>query len=175
MRSTSKEDSNEFNTLSNRQKRIYNFLHDQHIAVLSTVDPDGNPHGAVVYYTIDSDFTMHILTKRGTRKYDNLMHNNHVMLTVFEPRRQTTAQVTGIARERAGQGHINTIAGAILGASLQTSDVGLPPIVKLQAGSFTTFSIEPVQIRKAIYARPESGDYDRLFESIESFELEPAR
>jgi hypothetical protein len=48
-----------------------------------------------------------------------------------------------------------------------TSDSGLPPLAKLQAGIFTTFRVEPVLIRMAIYARHETGDYDELFESIE--------
>jgi hypothetical protein len=47
----------------------------------------------------------------------------------------------------------------------------LPPILKLQAGSFTTFAVTPASIRMAVYARPDPGDYNQLFESIESFEI----
>jgi len=158
--------------LSDRQRRIHNFLQEQRVGVLSTVGPGGDPHGSAVYYELGDDFSVHILTKKGTRKYDNMVHNNHVMLTVFEPHTQTTVQVTGIAVERPGKGDINKIAGAIFGATLQTSDSGLPPIVKLQAGVFTTFQIQPVQIRMAIYARPYSGNYDEIFDSIESFDYE---
>jgi len=154
-----------------RQQRIYDFLKDQHIGILSMVTPDNNPHGVVVYYTVDDNFVVHILTKTGTRKYDDLTHNGHVMLTVFEPHSQATVQLTGVALERAGADDINKVAGAIIGAALQTSDSALPPIVKLQAGVFTTFQIEPVQIRMAIYARPDPGDYGELFESIESFDF----
>ncbi len=159
------------NAFSDRQKRIHNFLKEQHIAVMSTVTPDNHPHGVVVYYTIDENFMLHVLTKTGTRKYDNLVHNNHVMLTIFEPKTQTTAQITGISTERGGSNNINRVAGGVFGASIQTSDNGLPPVVKLQAGTFTTFQIEPVQIRMAIYARPDPGGYEEIFESIESFEL----
>lgn len=158
--------------LSDRQKRIYNFLAEQRLGVLSTVTPDNNPHGAVVYYALDDDFTIHILTKKGTRKYDNLVHNDHVMLTVFEPRKQITAQVSGIAVEREGRADISRTAGAIFGATTRTSDSGLPPIVKLQAGAFTTFRIRPVQIRMAIYARPDPDSYENIFESIESFDFD---
>jgi len=158
-------------TLSQRQRRIYDFLKENHIAVLSSITPDGDPHGAVVYYMVDADFTFHILTKKGTRKYDNLAHNGRVMLTIFKAGTQTTVQVTGIALERGGNANINEVAGGIFGASLQTSINGLPPIVKLHAGAFTTFRIVPKQIRMAVYARPDSGNYDDLFESIESFKL----
>jgi uncharacterized protein YhbP (UPF0306 family) len=157
--------------LSDRQRRIHNFLKERRIGVLSMVTPDNDPHGVVVYYVVDDDFRIHILTKKGTRKYDDLTHNSRVMLTVFEPHSQTTAQLTGVAVERSGSNDINEVAGAIMGASLQTSDSALPPIVKLQAGAFTTFQIEPLQIRMAIYARPDPGDYEKIFESVESFDL----
>jgi len=156
---------------TNRQKRIYNFLKEQNVAVLSTVTPNDLPHATVVYYTIDSGFRVHILTKTETQKYDNMVHNDHVMLTIFEPKHQTVAQITGRAVERTGTGSINEVASALFGETWHKNDDGLPPIVKLQAGNFTTFKIEPVQIRMAIYARPESGDYRTLFESIESFDL----
>ena len=159
------------NTLNTRQKRIYAFLKEQHVGVLSSVTPDGNPHGVVVYYAVEDNFIISFLTKKGTHKYDNLLHNDHVMFTVFQPLTQTTVQVTGIAIERESQQSISKITGAIFGDSLSTSDVGLPPIVKLQAGAFTMFQIRPVHIRMATYSRPESGDYDQLFDSIESFEF----
>jgi len=160
--------------LGNRQRRIYDFLKEQRIGVLSTVTPDNNPHGAVVYYAVEQDFTIGILTKRGTRKYDNVLHNNHVMLTVFDAYSQTTVQITGIATERGDQEDITKISGVVLGSTLQTSSVNLPPIVKLQAGQFTTIQIKPVSIRMATYANPQSGDYNELFESIESFSLKEA-
>lgn len=153
-----------------RQQRIFNFLNERYTGVLSSVTPDSNPHGAVVYYAIDHDFNIHILTKTGTRKYDNLVHSDHAVLTVYNAETQTTVQVAGRAVERSGLGNINQVAGAIF-SKLGVDKEGLPPIVKLQAGAFTTFQIEPVQIRMALYARPISGSYEDLFESIESFEL----
>ncbi|HSX42924.1 MAG TPA: pyridoxamine 5'-phosphate oxidase family protein [Candidatus Saccharimonadales bacterium] len=157
-------------SFSERQKRIYDFLNRQRTGVLSTVTPDNNPHGVVVYYAIEDDFVISFLTKKGTHKYDNLIHNDHVMLTVYEPLTQTTAQITGRAIERDSQRSVARIAGAVFGDSLRKSSIGLPPIVKLQAGAFTAFQIEPTSIRLALYARPEPGDYAQLFESIESFE-----
>jgi hypothetical protein len=158
-------------SLSDRQRRIYNFLKEQRIGVLSTVTPDNNPHGVVVYYTVEQDFTIGIVTKRGTRKYENLLHNNHAMLTVFDAYSQATLQITGIAVERGSQDDIIRISGAALGGVMRTSRASLPPIIKLQAGQFTTIQIEPVSIRMATYANPQSGDYDALFESIESFDF----
>ena len=156
---------------SDRKQRIYDFLIANPIGVLSSVTPDGNPHGTVIYYHAARDFTITFLTKTQTRKYDNLRRNNHVMLTVFDAQTQTTAQVAGKTVEISDSYEINVVAGAILGASLQTSEAGMLPITKLEAGRYVAFKLTPVQIRMAVYARPDPGDYSELFESIESFEL----
>lgn len=156
---------------SDRKQRIYNFLRTNPIGVLSSVTPDGNPHGTVIYYKIEEDFTVSFITKAQTRKYDNLKRNNHIMLTVFEPKTQTTAQINGLAIETTDSYEINAIAGAIQAASLKTSDAGMPPIAKLDAGDYVAFKIKPVQISMAVYSRPDPGDYSELFESIESYEL----
>lgn len=154
---------------SDKKQRIYDFLFSTSVGVLSSVDPDGDPHGAVIYYTINRDFVISFLTKSQTKKYDNLVHNNHVMLTVFDPLSQTTVQVTGTATEEKNGFVMNQIAGRVLGTSLRTSDAGLPPLDKLVAGSYVAFKIAPVQVRMAVYARPDPGEYSELFETVESF------
>ena len=156
---------------SDRKQRIYDFLRANPVGVLSSVTPNGNPHGTVIYYTVDKAFAVAFLTKTRTRKFDNLKHNDHVMLTVFDSQAQTTAQISGDAVEIRDSYEINVVAGAILGASLKTSEAGVPPITKLEAGRYVAFKLAPVQIRMAVYARPDPGDYSDLFESIESFEL----
>jgi hypothetical protein len=158
--------------LSDRQRRIFSFLHDHPVGVLSTVTPDNNPHGVVVYFAVDPDFSVHILTKTNTHKYDNMIHNDHVMLTVFEPQSQTTVQVIGVATEQRNTTAINTTIQGVAAANTRMSTSLLPPIVKLQAGMFTSFRIEPMQIRMATYARVEVDEQNELFESLESFDIE---
>lgn len=156
---------------SERQRRILEFLQANPAAVLSTVDPNGEPHGVVIYYVINEDFSISFLTRARTRKCDNLRQNPHTMLTVFEPRSQTTAQITGIATQVMNSAEVNSVAGAILRASLGSNGAALLPINKLQAGPFTAFTITPVQIRIARYSSADTGSYDDLFESVESFNL----
>lgn len=157
--------------LSDRRLRIYTFLKNNPIGVLSTVTPNNDPHGTVIYYSVNEQFTASFLTRHDTRKYDNIHHHDHVMLTVFDPRSQTTAQITGRAHEVTSTSEINRIAANTLGASLVTSENGIPPITKLEVGEYAAFTIKPVQIRLAVFGRPDGGDYSELFESIESYEL----
>jgi len=157
--------------LSDRQRRIYDFLQQNPVGILSTTDTDKNPHGTVVYYTTDDNFIIRILAKTGTHTYDNLTHNNHIALTVFQPHTQTTAQLHGTATEQPGTDRISAVFGAIFGASPRPATIILPPTTSLQASAFTTFQINPGQIHIATYARADTGAYSDLFESIESFDF----
>jgi len=158
---------------SDRKQRFYDFLTANRIGVLSTVTPDGDPHGVVIYFDIDHNFAASFITRNGTKKYDNLRHNNHVMLTVFEPKKQAVVHIAGTATEITDIYELKEIAAATLAISLSTSETGQPPITKLEAGEFVGFKIAPKYIRMAVYARPQSGQPADLFESLESFELEP--
>lgn len=156
---------------ADKHKRIYEFLFTNPIGVLSSIGPNGDPHGAVIYFIVSKKFVIGFLTKSNTKKYDNLTHHSHVMLTVFEPFTQTTAQVTGVAKEITDGFTINEIAQRVLITSLRTSDAGMPPLSKLEAGGYVGFEISPVQVRMAVYDRPDSGEYTELFETIEKDEL----
>jgi uncharacterized pyridoxamine 5'-phosphate oxidase family protein len=157
-------------TLSERQRRILHFLDTTRVGVLTSVDPNGNPHGSVVYFAASEGFALSFITKQNTKKADNILKNNHVMLVVFDPSSQTVAQVTGKAVKVANKQGVNAIAAAIFMTSISDSK-HLPPIAAIDAGDFVAFRIEPDQIRMATYGAPESGDHRQIFESIESFEL----
>jgi nitroimidazol reductase NimA-like FMN-containing flavoprotein (pyridoxamine 5'-phosphate oxidase superfamily) len=157
--------------LNERQRRIHDFLSGNRTGVLAMVDPDGEPHGVVVYYAVGDKFAISFLTKTHTKKYDNLIRNSHVMLVVFEPSGQKVAQITGKATEIKDNYEVNAVAADIFKTSLNTSESGMPPLVKLDAGAYTAFRITPGQIRMATFANPDSGDYENVFESIESFNL----
>lgn len=154
-----------------RQHRIYNFLQKNRIGVLATVDPNGDPHGATIYFAIDKHFNISFLTKSRTKKYDNLKRNNHIMLVVSDAATQTIAQVIGKAIQLNEADEINAVAANVFLASIQTSDSGIPPVAKLNNGDYAAFRIEADQIRLASYSPPESDSINNIFESIESFEL----
>ena len=161
----------EDHTLPDKRQRMLAFLEATPVGVLSTVSPDNNPYGAVVYFSVTRDFIVSVLTKKETKKYDNLKHNDHVMLTVFEPLQQTTVQITGVAEEITRNFEVNEIAEANLAASLATSEAGIPAIMKLDAGEYAAFKIRPVEIRMAVFARPDSGEAKELFEIIDNFPI----
>lgn len=152
---------------SKSNQRIYGFLKENSVGVLATVDPNNNPHATTVYYSMDENFNVFFTTKHDTKKQDNLKHNNHVMLVVYDAFSQTTVQVTGVAQAVtddvvvSSETFRNTVRAAI-----RTSESGVPPISKLYAGSYVAYCIKPVQIRMAIFLRPDPGGYD-MYETID--------
>ncbi len=158
--------------LSYRQKRIYDFLANNRVGVLASVDPDGEPHGSVVYYMVDKRFNVSFLTKSNTKKYDNLVRHKNVMLVVYDVAAQTVAQVIGKAVEVKDSYEVNRIASVVFVAGIKSGSGSVPPVAKLGSGEYTAFRITPDQIRIAIYGRPDPAEHsNKIFDSIESFDL----
>lgn len=127
----------------------------------------------MVYFAIDQDENVAFITKKKTRKYGNVHAHPQVMLTCFEATTQTTVSVTGIAEEVEESFDINAIAGAIMSASLRTTEAATPPITKVKAGEFAAFIIKPAQLHMVIYNTSANKGYHELLETVESFELLP--
>ncbi len=151
---------------SEKHERIYEFLQENPVAVLATVDNAKQPHGSVIYFHVDDNFTVTFTTKHDTKKHENLKHSPKVMLVVFEAASQTVVQISGEAEALTDKADINDVFTHALAASMRTSMAGLPPISKLQAGNYSAYRVSPTEIRMAVFARPDSGGYE-LFETVD--------
>jgi len=152
--------------LTEERERILDFLKKHEIGVLATVDPNGEPSAATIYFTVDDNLNISFLTKTGTKKHDNLKRHNHAMLVVSEAQTQTTVQIKGIATEVTDAAEADKVFRAILRVAMATSDAGMLPISKLQAGGYVVYQIKPKEIRMAVYIRPDPGDYSTIFETV---------
>lgn len=142
------------------------FLKNHKVGVLATVDPNGEPHAAAIYYSIDKDFNLAFLTKAHTKKADNLEHNAHAMLVVYEAETQTTVQVTGVVHKVTDSTELNDIFTQIVYASIDTSHTDVPPIARLELGEYVAYRLEPVQVRMASFKHHEQGNYDSIFKTV---------
>lgn len=133
---------------------------------MATVDPNGDPRATVIYYTVNEDFTITFMTKRDTKKHDNIQHNNHVQLVAYEASSQTTAQITGIAEDISDTPEANEVFNKMVTAAIRTSEAGVSPISKLYAGHYVAYKIAPKQIRMAVFIRPDPGGYD-MYETLD--------
>jgi len=78
-------------------KSAQQFLIENHVAVLSTIDRNGNVYGATVYYYPESANKVYILTKASTQKANNILAHPQVALTVSDSDRLQTLQIQGMA------------------------------------------------------------------------------
>lgn len=123
--------------------KAFEFLRAHDTAVLSTIERTGNVTGAVVFYTFSYGY-MYILTKDGTRKARNMMAHSQVALTVYDAEHLQTAQVQGIAEVELDPAVKQSIYEHIA-KPYSRAGQKVPPVTKIQNGSFIVFRIAPEQ------------------------------
>lgn len=67
------------------------------MAILSTVNEDGYPDAAPIYYLVRYDFQLSFVTAQETAKSKNMLINNHVVLTVTNEEKGETVFIRGVA------------------------------------------------------------------------------
>lgn len=146
------------------EKLISVFLAEHYSGVVVTADAAANPHGAVVYYLPDPDYSITFVTKEETQKYKNIEENKQVAFVIYDEKSQTTLQIAGhalivddIEKKR------DTIRN-MTNSSIALSDSLLPPAYKLTAGEYMVVKLVPQVMKMAVYSRTDSED--DLYESL---------
>lgn len=162
-----KVDSEQTASSSERNQMIYDFLHMHPVGVLASADPNGDPHGAVIYASVAENFDITFTTKRDTKKHENLQFNPRVMIVIFEEHSQTTVRITGVAEQVKDEKEATKIFRSTLKAAIETSESGVPPVSKIYAGPYIAYRVQPSEIRMAVFIRPERGELEEMYEIIE--------
>jgi len=76
---------------------VYQFISQQKLAVVSTIDPDNNPEAALVGIAVSESFEIIFDTVKTSRKYANLLQNPKVAM-VIGWNNETTLQYEGEAQ-----------------------------------------------------------------------------
>lgn len=153
--------------ITEEQRHILDFLREHSVAVLSTADETGKPHGATIYFTFDDANTnFFFITKQDTTKNRNLQQNPKAALTVHEAQSQTTVQIEGNVTEEKEPTKIESVFQSVLGSAIKTSTGDALPTAKLQAGAYVAYRLIPTSIRMASFTRPDPADYDKIFEVL---------
>lgn len=77
---------------------LKNFLQTQRLATISTIDEQGKPHGAVVYFSLDDKGMINIATTKKSHKATNIANNSAVALVVTSEEQAKTVQIEGTAK-----------------------------------------------------------------------------
>lgn len=152
---------------SNSENRasILTYVDMNPIATLGTINENGTPHGSIVYVcTDDHHSVVYFLTKAETRKYKNLIANNHVSLTIANPSENSTLQASGTAEEIQDAQVIDAAMNKLTRLHVNAVD-WLPPISKLRAGPYMLVAITLEYARLAEFQGMNIGD-ERIFTQI---------
>lgn len=139
------------------ETKALKFLESHRLAVMSTISQDGKPHGAVMYYLVDPDFTFYFVTKTGTSKYKSMLLNPNASITIWDEEQSETAQIDGIISEvdstETGDRVIHTL--------MSKSDIPNwpPPIARMKAGDFVVMALTPTHIQVGDFKKFHEGTY----------------
>jgi general stress protein 26 len=116
------------------KKEAIRYLQSQILGVIATVSFDGMPEAATVYFwvnDVEKDvFNFYILTRRHTRKFQNLLRNKRVAMVVGTELAPSSIQVSGDAEIIDVDDHIGHMKELV--SRLKKH----PAVAMLYAGSF---------------------------------------
>jgi hypothetical protein len=119
----------------NRVKaRLLTFLHGHKVLTLATVDADGRPYAAALFYAIDENLRFHVVTDPATRHGQTLLANSAVAGAIQPDRQQWQDimgiqfrgrcwQLTGAYRERAWEIYTARFPFLLRGNTALTAEV----------------------------------------------------
>lgn len=134
-------------------KKAVVFLKEHDTAVLSTVDRTGNVSGAVVYYLVDQNNLIYILTKSDTGKGRNVYAHSQIALTIHEPGTLQTLQIQGTAEVETDQKVKDSVFARMVKPRAYKDETYLPPVTKLKKGSFMVIRISTTFMSYHDYAK----------------------
>lgn len=144
------------NDMSNKHE-IKAYIKDNPVAILGTVDPRGNPHGAAVYICccIRPD-QLYFVTKTQTHKFKNIVENPKVSVTMVNPAENSSFQASGHASIVKEAEVIELVMGELAKIYAHSPD-WLPPIAKLRAGPYQVVSIRLHKARLSTFLGMRAG------------------
>lgn len=75
--------------------KIFKYLKSHELMTLATTDKD-QPHAAILYYGIDKNLNMYIVTPEDTAHAKDININNHVACAVFDSSQKKSDKKTGM-------------------------------------------------------------------------------
>jgi hypothetical protein len=143
----------------NSKEKVYKFLKNHAVAVLSTVSPDGTPNASPIYFVPDKELNIYFITKSDTKKSQNIeSSNSNAAITVVDSIVPMTVQAKGIVREVEEPDFYVKIAQA--NAKEQAGFRWPPPLYKLKGeGHILLYKFAPYWLRVADFS--EHNDVTR--------------
>lgn len=144
------------------KKRALQFLQKHSGMVLSTLSSDHSIQSAYVFYAVNKQLELFVLTRKSTQKYVNIQHNKHVAFVVTDEKNYVTLQGKGEISEISGGA--DTISAFNLFIKVIAKNIHWPPPVEKTKGGIVILKIKPAWLRCRDYTNSkdfisDSTDY----------------
>lgn len=132
---------------------IKNFLKSHTMAVIATVDKEGQPSTSTIFYALTSNDELFFITKLQTAKSENLKANNKTALTLLDREKPIALNMIGSAEEITDIHARDEALQTIFKLSYEKLH-DFAPIIKLHKGSFVAFRFHPKEGKMTDFTKP---------------------
>ena len=134
------------------------FMHDHEVGVLSTIDRTGNLHGAAIYYFLNMDNRICMVTKAGTQKARDMFAHEQVALTIFDEKTAQTVQLRGQAEVVQNPETQQAIIAKLVKLRLYGNNAQLPPVTTIHEEGYVALQITPTEIKFHDYKKQQGAE-----------------
>ncbi len=121
------------------------YIQTHDTAVLSTIDREGNAHGAIIHYVFDNGI-FYFMTKTQTAKAQNIALHGQVALTINESGSLKLVQVSGVAQQELNKKIVSKIYAQIIKPRAYREGTHLPPVATIKKGEAVVIAITPFHL-----------------------------
>jgi nitroimidazol reductase NimA-like FMN-containing flavoprotein (pyridoxamine 5'-phosphate oxidase superfamily) len=139
------------------------FLQNHHGLTLSTISADQQPAAAYVFYAVNDQLELFLLTDKSTQKYANIQKNQSVAFAVTDEEKFTTLQGQGKISEILNSSENIEAFNAVMEVIAKKVKSWPPPAGQLQQAGIAILKITPTWLRLRDY----SNSKDFLSDCIE--------
>jgi uncharacterized pyridoxamine 5'-phosphate oxidase family protein len=122
----------------------WRFLDEQPHGTLVTLDSEGKPETAAIFFFVREDFSCFFVTKIGTRKYKNLAQNHTGVLFVYSDDELTSIELKGrLEIEHDTKEILASIVQFQTEVQSRSASYWVPPIAQIEAGEYVVCKLIP--------------------------------
>lgn len=149
---TAKESSQKQQPKYSLTKKERTFLQAHKLSTLATLGTDGRVTAATVYYGMDADDNLLVMTKEGTDKARNILQNPDVAVVITDESSMATMQIQARAYVETDNKKRQAAFDAIIGSGNNRKP---KPIQTINAGAFVPFRLEIFQAQYSEFKSSE--------------------
>ena len=153
---------------SDKQKEALNFLNKNYLGIVSTLSELDNIQSFAVFYEITKGFEFSFITKKATKKYENLLKSKKASIVVASPEDGMSCEAQAKAEILEDVKNITEVVNSILYKIRETyiKSWGPPPFAKIKAGELVVIKLVPTWLRMCDFKKTMPKDNKEIFTQI---------